>query len=763
MSILRKNIPIFFVLFLLINTNIYGQTIKLKGIVIDSVSQHPIKAVYISQYGTHYNAVSDSNGVFHLSIDTTKASIRILFSHVNYKKTIKKLTANATSKTLKIQLVQAVNRVDEVTVEAPIARMMVSKQYSMNIVGETDMKDDIAGSLIDLLEKVPGLYKKSEYHSAIVLRGLSGKRLLITKDGNRRMGNYPNGFMGETVNIYNLSKIEIIKGPGSVKYGSGAMAGIINLVSTSPFDQQGFHYRLESGYSSNDKEKNLLGSINWSNEHHAVNLSGRYCSANDFKYANGETAQNSFHTDKDAALSYQWKPSQKLIVSLDNELHLGGPWGYPKGFSGTNYLLVTNPTDNTYHTALSSTWTPDSSKHKIQTSAFYDKEYRDYKQDYYQAGNGALSYTQETWYHDFYFGGKASDEYSVNNRLTVNYGVDAIYYRISTPTDVTDHFLGYYFKNNVSRNAGVTLTGIYAEAEMQWNERLSNTLGIRANYNSIVEGEVHDTNQTAGRNEQIAAMNGMLATKYKIVPNLYLTLNLARSYRTPDANEMFINNYGMGYITYANPNLKPEYGYNFDLGLRGRIHNFSFDFSTFYYFLHQLISTEINTEVKGLNYIYTNIGRATIKGGEFLISYNGHFNRFPKINIDASSNFVVTYGNEIKNGDSWFSNGEALSKIPPFNSRQEFKISYSLPKETSVYILADNLYFAQQNKIPENGLSNPSYDVTGIGIGLSKKQKHFSWSLRTKVTNAFNYSYKPFESLIPGMGRNVKVLLSVRF
>ncbi|MDR3127158.1 MAG: Plug domain-containing protein, partial [Tannerellaceae bacterium] len=117
----------------------------------------------------------------------------------------------------------------DVTITADAPRQVLTQSYSQTDIPYDAIEEKIATSLIDVLEQAPGITKRGEYHSPIALRGLGGKRLLITKDGNRRMGNFSGGFMGQSVNVYDLAKVEIIKGPASVQYGPGAISGIINM------------------------------------------------------------------------------------------------------------------------------------------------------------------------------------------------------------------------------------------------------------------------------------------------------------------------------------------------------------------------------------------------------------------------------------------------------------------------------------------------------------------------------------------------------
>ncbi|EMJ61137.1 TonB-dependent receptor plug domain protein [Leptospira sp. P2653] len=48
----------------------------------------------------------------------------------------------------------------------------------------------------------------------------------------------------------NVERIEILKGPNSVLYGQGAMAGVINIISKKPQKKQATSFLLQSGVSA---------------------------------------------------------------------------------------------------------------------------------------------------------------------------------------------------------------------------------------------------------------------------------------------------------------------------------------------------------------------------------------------------------------------------------------------------------------------------------------------------------------------------------
>jgi outer membrane receptor protein involved in Fe transport len=656
----------------------------------------------------------------------------------------------------------------EITASAS-RRTLLTHSFSESVIDEQVIREKIASSFIDVLEEAPGITKRGEYHSPIALRGLGGKRLLVTKDGNRRMGNFQNGFMGQSVNIYDLEKVEIIKGPASVKYGPGAITGVINMRTKSPFTRPGLHGQAMTYYGTNNREKNLLASLNWANLDHALSFSSRYRSAGNFLYGQGEEAQNSHFEDKDFRLSYTWENDRMLSLNFESEYHLGGPWGRPAGFNGDKQTRMYNAYDDIWHSAANLVWSPFGRLRKVEASVFFDKERRRQLNDSYDIGSGRLSYRQDVRYGNYYAGWRGSAVFSLFKSSELTVGTDGVYYRIESPTYLTDYFLDTKINNRVNKNAGVALAGLFAEAEHQAaDDRLKLRAGVRMDYSRISEGEVHDTLAFRGRQADVFAWNATLGAVYSLTGNLFLSAQLARSGRMPDAFEMFMISSNSDGVITGNPELKPEYGINIDAGIRGTVASLAFDFTLFCNFLNDFISLEywLNSGKKGINYTYLNVEKARIAGFEFSASrtFTGIFSP----TVDLVWNGMCTYirGSKLEGGSNFAGHPVPLREIPPFNTKNELVCRKHLSSALTFNIGGDIRYYAAQNRIApvtDGGYVSPSYCLFGASAGVGGHRNDIRWNLNLKGDNLADNRYRPFESLVYGMGRNIKILLSIHF
>lgn len=133
---------------------------------------------------------------------------------------------------LSLPLVESVSLRDQGLLEAPA---------SVTVIREDQIRASGATNLAEILRLVPGMHvmQLTGNTYSIGLRGISrpsNDRVLILIDGHP----YRDFVTGEArlgsihVNPMDVVKIEVIRGPGSVIYGAGALSGVVNIVTKSP-------------------------------------------------------------------------------------------------------------------------------------------------------------------------------------------------------------------------------------------------------------------------------------------------------------------------------------------------------------------------------------------------------------------------------------------------------------------------------------------------------------------------------------------------
>ncbi len=149
------------------------------------------------------------------------------------------LGADSTNKSLfELSIEELLNIPVTVATKQPIA----SQDAPSNITLFTRSELEVLGvqRLVDLFEYIPGFYPMYNpvegNQSYLVTRGHAQKyasTILVLFNGQRINEDYTGGinYFSRFLNLKHIDKIEVIRGPGSVLYGSNAFNGVINIIS----------------------------------------------------------------------------------------------------------------------------------------------------------------------------------------------------------------------------------------------------------------------------------------------------------------------------------------------------------------------------------------------------------------------------------------------------------------------------------------------------------------------------------------------------
>jgi iron complex outermembrane receptor protein len=112
-------------------------------------------------------------------------------------------------------------------------------------------------SLGEVVDKEPGVGKRSFGPGSArpVIRGFDGDRVLVLQDGLRTgsLGSQ-SGDHGEPIDVLSLERLEIVKGPATLLYGSNAIGGVVNAVTGHDFAHEGVRgYFTAIGGTTNDQ------------------------------------------------------------------------------------------------------------------------------------------------------------------------------------------------------------------------------------------------------------------------------------------------------------------------------------------------------------------------------------------------------------------------------------------------------------------------------------------------------------------------------
>ena len=157
---------------------------------------------------------------------------------------------------------------------------------TVNVVDRTAIEETNRTSLLPLLtQQVPGLFITQRGYAGygvsggaagnISMRGMSGSsaRMLILIDGHPNYAGIYGHPIADSYQSLMTERVEVLRGPASLLYGSDAMAGVINIVTKKPKD--GTSVRLNAGYGSFNTAESEL-SVNTRQGKFSAVASGSY-------------------------------------------------------------------------------------------------------------------------------------------------------------------------------------------------------------------------------------------------------------------------------------------------------------------------------------------------------------------------------------------------------------------------------------------------------------------------------------------------------
>jgi hemoglobin/transferrin/lactoferrin receptor protein len=760
---------------LMLLTAAFANAMTLNGRVVDGKTNKGIGGVNIFQEDTNTGTASAVDGSFTLEVSSDRAAI-ICFQHIAYQMRKVKLPENNDAPWIVALYPAVIPASFRVVVTADrSARKKMDIARPSEIVTHESMTDKMASNLTDALERTPGFTQIWEYHSPLLLRGMNSKRLIVLLDGDRRVGTFPGGFMGQDMNIYGADKIEVIRGPGSVMYGSGAISGVINVIGADPFRYQGFNIRLHSGYGSNNNEILELVNLSWAGDNIAFSLDGKWRDTDYFYYGDDIKAENSRVEDKDVGINAVWHLSERQELGAVFNYHWGGPWEKPLGFNGpTKSFTEVENEEWRSHSALKYSFHSVGIFDEISLSVFYDhgrRDYYNYKHQQFSDGRlGKRNSLELVKYEDKYGGGHLFGHIKTGENNKVTLGADGYMFRLWSPKEIYNYYYNTFGTARQVEGAGVTTFGLFAQDEWKISGGLTVIAGLRFDAAEVLEGD-HPVSGFSERNEQRSALSGNFGLVKKVSDHTRLSANIGRAFRMPTAEEMFSETTSCKGIKKGNPDLQPEYSWNIDLGWRGYVNGLEFDVALFANFLHDYIN-EVKVGTPPEDYFTFNNVKARITGAELSLIHQFK-NVFGWIGKSLIPQIIVeyAYGEDVTGKDSYFDNGEALHGIPPLQLKTALRYAAYRTSGTFLYNYHAEIsldYATAQDRIPEvpDALRGPwgyvqseAYTLFGCSAGISFYTMPFSPRLTVKVSNVLDKYYKPYGSYIPGMGRNIKMML----
>jgi iron complex outermembrane recepter protein len=234
-----------------------SQTYRIAGRVVDENQQSLAGASIVVNEGLA-SAASDRTGSFMISI-SGKDSVYLEISFLGYAGMKLRFDPDEMPDELLIRMEPKAGMLPEVVIEDGYAKRIKREEpQTIEVADREFITRNLSGSLMQTLESLPGVssIEIGSGQSKPLLRGLSANRVVVVEHGIKHQAQQWGADHGLEIDQHAVDRVEIIKGPASLMYGSDAIGGVVNINGNSIPEKNTFGSNLNLIAKSSNK---LLG------------------------------------------------------------------------------------------------------------------------------------------------------------------------------------------------------------------------------------------------------------------------------------------------------------------------------------------------------------------------------------------------------------------------------------------------------------------------------------------------------------------------
>ena len=712
---------------------------------------------------------------------------------------------------------------EEYVEESPVVVTGLSKATQIKrspvpivAIDHSYLASNLSTNAIDAIAKIPGIraVTTGPNVSKPFIRGLGYNRILTLYDGIRQEGQQWGDEHGIEVDQYAIERVEVIKGPASLSFGSDALAGVVNLIPTQPAPEGKTIGDLTLDYQTNNKY--LGGSAMLGSTKNGFEWMGRISHKQAVDYQNkidGRVFGTAFReTDANASvgLHRKWGYSHLDFVLYDDLQEI--PDGSRDSATGRFTRQITEA--DTIRQIVSD---HDLNSYAIETLHQHVQHYRIYSgNNFTLGGSGRLQVNlgyQRSIRREFSHPEAAETPglYLQLNSLTydvkyflpewkdinVTVGVNGMF-QDNNSTSGTEFVVPSYKQRDIGPFILAKRTfdkldisgGLRFDSRTYHNQSLYTTTDAGTGFDKPVYGS-----DTAGATmvfsdyrKNFTGWSGSVGATYNFSDKFALKANIARGFRAPNIAEISANGVHPGTNIYqlGNPNFKPEFSTQEDIGLVFSSRYVVATLDLFHNYISNYIYNQRLLNADGTDYVIVpgnqtfqfTASKARLYGGEASIDIHPikalHFEN--SISLVNANNLGAQHASM---GDS----AKYLPFIPPTHGISEIRYEFSAKKSHVVhaFVKVQLEYYATQNRVmlaynTETPTAGYTLVNAGIGGSLTDKKGKTIMNIYLNGNNLFDNAY--FDHLsrlkyflysdtdtnpahgIHNMGRNISLKLS---
>lgn len=737
---------------------------EFSGKVIDAANKEPLvgATVYISDLKA--TTTTNASGEFKFNNIPSRGKFLVEVRFVGYKTAAQQVDLSS-NKPISFALEQTVIESAEVVITGtPYSANNKTNSLAVVSVNREKLTQAAGTNIIDAIAKVPGVAQVTTGGaiSKPSIRGLGYNRVLTIVDGAREEAQQWGDEHGVEVDQFAAARIEILKGPASLLYGSDALGGVINIIEDLAPAAGDFNGNFTTSYSSNNGL--TASSLMMQGNTNGFVYRGRasYKNAYGYSYRNQVVPNSGFNETNFSTmlgLNKTWGYAHLNLSRFNTNVGLvedgpnaGGNFVdedgeiISKSDARTRKLNLPFQNINHYRAAINSNILIDGGQLKT-TLAFQRNIRKEFEESRDEPG---LHLNLNSFTYDV--------KYSFDNGGTwePTVGVQGMY---QTNANAGDEFLiPDYKSNNI---------GVFAYLKRNFANGAINA-GVRYDYKNV-DGEtlIEDGNTIFNAfNNKFSNISGSLGIAFEIAKNLNLKGNIGSGFRAPNIAELGANGKHEGTFRYeiGNSNLKQETSLQVDLGLEynaekvtlglnaysNRIYNYIFPGN----FNNEMINYDEEDGTTSMLPVYRFVQTdAQLWGGEASID----FHLIKALHFENTFAFVRGKNLDTKS---------PLPFIPAASLNNELRFEPQVKGLHDTFFKIGLVNVFKQDRFDEFETQTDGYTLIDAGIGTSLKMKNGKiniWLTGQNLGNKLYYNHLSRYKLagIYNPGRNVSIGISV--
>ena len=608
---------------------------------------------------------------------------------------------------------------------------------TVNTLDSFDLAEKMATSIGEIVENQPGVAKRSFGPGASrpVIRGFDGDRVLVLQDGIRT-GSLASqsGDHGEPVDALSLERLEVVKGPATLLYGSNAVGGVVNAVSR----HQQIHADPHEGLRA------YVSGVGGSNNGHAGGSAGfEYGVKKWLMWGGGGSQRTGDYGSPDGEVE-----NSKTRISNTS---LGVGWYGHKAFASVGYKFE----DGRYGVPFAAELEAGEREGEFGEGEkeLIDLDFR--RQNLRFTGGFRnlnsffdqfrLSLDLTDWNHKELENDEVSTVF--DNRQFVYRGMFE-----QKRTRVLSGRFGFWGllrdydvlgEEALSPPVDKKNLALFGLEELDF-ERVKLQLGGRLEHSNYEPIELVERSFTG--------FSGAAGVRVPLWKSGAFVTNFTHSYRAPALEELYNNGPHLGNLAFeiGNPSLQRELSNGVDLSLRHSGSRLRAEATFFYYDIDDFVFLAPTGEIKdGLIAAKYLQADSRYVGAEIDLDIGLHSTLWLKLGLDAVDAQLT---------DS----GTPLPRIPPVRGRVGF-----LVRHKNVSLKPEVIVAAAQEDLFPTETRTAGYTVMNLTASYILPQQHYVHQFSFNVFNIGDRLYRNHVSFIkdlaPEIGRGVRFIYTVRF